>query len=115
MTLNTMASMYSRTTNQALGFQLKSRQSGRIFIATFKTGNGMYVIAPVGDGKESLVDGDADRYDFADARFDLNAGRRQELSAKLADLINKSGTIEAELDAVNAEIETVELELDGME
>jgi hypothetical protein len=130
MTLNQMSAMYNDQTQQALGFQLKSKQTGRVFTAVYKYSGDQYVIAPVGGGKASLVEANSDRYEFADTRFDQSAGKKQELSAKLSELINKEGALnariedlqeqintleETELEPLHLEMETLEQQLDEMD
>lgn len=121
MNLNRMSDLYQQQTGRALGFKLKSKETGRLWEATHKTGLGKYVIVDVNGQKEALVDGTADRYDFADATLNTDANRANELNVKLAELTNQERSLEEELASLEArmaivqnEIADVEVELDTL-
>lgn len=114
MNLNTMSEVYAAQTQQALGFQLKSRTTGRLWKAIYKAPNGSFLITDINGTKDALVSGSEDRYEFADPRFDAAATRRHELNAKLAELMNKEAQQEQAIELLREEITEVENELDTL-
>lgn len=132
MNLNRMSELYQQQTGQALGFRLRSRLTGKLWEATYKGISGKYVMVECGGQREAFVEGDQDRYEFADPNLTeaTTGARRAELTAKLETLTTQETLLEEQLEATKAqhitplanqmdalqrEMDTIEAELDTLD
>lgn len=110
MTLEQLSANAFRATGNGLGFVIKSlAHPDRKFRVCYKMGSGKYAItrvAPAGDdniGKDYLVSGSEDRYDFA-----VPVGRLAEIREELAELGEQKGAIEVRMTELTTVLEGLE-------
>lgn len=103
MTLNDLSAQNVTTGGPGLGFAVKSMATGKVWAVSAKLRNGKFVIERNEDGKEAIVDGEADRYELAG-----NNGRIVELRTLVAELETKIATMQDDLE--NLESQKFELE-----
>lgn len=93
MTLEQLSGEALRVTGNALGFVIRSQaHPDRKFRVCYKFASGKYGITRLDNGKDFLVDGGEDRYDFV-----IPIGRIREVKAEKAELLEQMETIQARL------------------
>lgn len=103
MTLEQLSTAAATATGNALGFVIKSlAHPDRKFRVGYKFASGKFGITRLDNGKDFLVDGSEDRYDFV-----IPVGRIREVKAELANLSEQKSLIDIRM----TELTTV---LDGL-
>ncbi len=130
MNLNDMSAQHSSKTGEALGFGLKSKKSGKLFVAIARAITGKFVIQDQTDKKAIFtVSGSEDRYAFAPggvAAVAASAAKKispvvalneklMTLRSQASSLETQMEALEGQLDGVNEEIGTLEDEIDAVE
>lgn len=130
MNLNDMSAQHSSKTGEALGFGLKSKKSGKLFVAIARAITGKFVIQDQSDKKAIFtVSGSEDRYTFAPGGVSAVATSAAKkvspavamneklttLRSQASSLETQMETLETQLENVNEEISTLEDEIDALE
>lgn len=106
MTLDQLSAEAARATGNPLGFVIKSlTHPDRKFRVCFKFASGKYGITRVSPndenvGKDYLVLGTEDRYDFV-----IPVARVREVKAELSELSEQKGIIETRMSELNSVLE----------
>lgn len=102
MTLEQLSTEVANTTGNPLGFVIKSQATGRKFRVCYKLASGKFAITRLDDGKDYLVNGTENRYDF-----DVPIARIREAKAELAELIEQKAVLDARMTELNGVLEGV--------
>lgn len=92
MTLNELAVEHTKLMGIGLGFVIKSLETGNKFTVAHKFVSGKFGISRLDTGKDYIVEGDSDRYDFV-----VGLGTIKEAKVELAELAEQKATIEARM------------------
>jgi hypothetical protein len=112
MTLNQMSSVFQNATGNVTGFTFRSMANGREFTAHSQLSSGKWVI--VSADRESIVNGEADRYEYTGPQPDLIVARRAAINTRLAELETTATGLVAQVEALETERASLQAELNTL-
>lgn len=101
MNLEQLSTEAGRVTGNALGFVIKSlAHPERKFRVCYKLASGKYAITRLDSGKDFLVDGSEDRYDFV-----IPIARIRDIKAELVELTDQKAVIDVRMTELTGVLE----------